>query len=134
MKSSITSSGSKWYAYILVYVDNILITDEDPSKHMNTLRENYNVKPSSIGEPKLYLGDDVNKVFYPDGLYSWAMGSNSYTKAEKNDVKYFLEDHNLCFNKKLSDIHYTPIHPFLKQDHRSESDDSNECNDLITTY
>ena len=63
MKSSITFSGSKYYVYILVYVDNILGMDKDPSKHMDTLRNNYTVKPSSIGEPKLYLGDDVKKFF-----------------------------------------------------------------------
>ena len=53
-KASITSSGSKYYAYILVYVDDILIIDKDTSEHMDTLRDNYIVKPSSIGEPKLY--------------------------------------------------------------------------------
>ena len=45
MKASITSSGSKYYTYILVYVDDILIMDKDPSKHMETLRDNYTVKP-----------------------------------------------------------------------------------------
>ena len=56
MKFSITSSGSKYYAYILVYVEDILIMDKDPSKHMDTLRDNYTVKPSSIGEPKTIFG------------------------------------------------------------------------------
>ena len=50
--------------------------DKDPSKHMYTLRDNYTVKPSSIGEPKLYLGADVKKLFYPDGSYAWAKGVN----------------------------------------------------------
>ena len=45
MKSSITSSGSKHYAYILFCVDDILIIDMDHSKHMDTLRDNYTVKP-----------------------------------------------------------------------------------------
>ena len=48
--------------------DYILIMDKDPSKHMDTLRDNYTFKPSSIGKPKLYLGADVNKVFYPGGF------------------------------------------------------------------
>ena len=74
MKASITSSGFKYFTYILVYVDDILIMDKDISKHMDTLRDNYTVKPSSIGEPKLYLGANINKVFYPDGSYAWDMG------------------------------------------------------------
>ena len=74
MKTGITSSVPKYYAYILVYADDILIIDKDPFKHMDTLRENYTVKISSIRETKLYLGADVNKLFYPDGSYAWAMG------------------------------------------------------------
>ena len=86
--------------------------DKDPSKHMDTLRDNYTVKLLSIGEPKLYLGDDFNKVFYPDGLYAWAMGSTSYTKVAIKNVKKFLADHNLRFNKKISDTLYTPMNLF----------------------
>ena len=70
MKAIIISSGSKYYAYILVYIDDILIMDKDPSKHMDTLCDNYTVKPWSIGDTKLYLGADVTKLFYPDLLYT----------------------------------------------------------------
>ena len=134
MKASTTSCGSKYYPYILVYVDNILIMYKDPSKPMETLRDNYTVKPLSIGEPKLYLGVDVNKLFYPDGLYAWAMGSTSYTKAAINNVKNVLADHNPRSNKKLSDPLYTPMNPLSTQDYRSELDVSNKCDDFLTSY
>ena len=61
--------------------------DKDPSKHMDTFCDNYTVKPWSIGEPELYLGADVRKLFYPDGFYTLSMGSTSYTKAAINNVK-----------------------------------------------
>ena len=99
---------------------------------MDTLRDNYTVKPSSIGEPKLYLGSDVRKVFYPDGSYSCSMGSTSYTKAAINNDKRFLADHNLRFNKKISDTLYAPMNPISTQDCRSELDVSNECDDFLT--
>ena len=134
MKASITSSGSKYYAYILVYVEDILIIDKDPSKPMDTLCDNYTVKLSSIVKPKLYSGADVNKVFYPGGSYAWDMGSTSYTKAVIKNVKKFLADHNICFNKKLSDTLYTTMNSFLTHDYRSESVVSNECDDLLATY
>ena len=101
---------------------------------MDTLRDNYTVKPSSIGEQKLLLGSDINKIFYPDGLYAWDMGSTSYTKAVIKNVKKFLADHKLFFNKKLSDPLYTPMNSFSTQDYRSELDVSNECDDFLTTY
>ena len=115
MKFSITSSSSKYYGYILVQVDDILIMYKDPFKNMDTQRNIYTVKPSSIGEPKLYLGANVNNVFYPNGQFEWAMGSTSYTKAAINNVKQLLADHNLLFNKKLSDPLYTPMDPFSTQ-------------------
>ena len=92
---------------------------------MDTLRDNYTVKPSSIGEPKLYLGANVNKVFYPDGSCAWAMGSSCYTKAAMNNIRKFLAGHNLRFNNKLYGHLYTPMNPFLAQYYRSELDVSN---------
>ena len=134
MKSSIPSSGSKLYAYILVHVDDIFIIDKDLSKHMYTLHDNYTVKPSSIDEPKLYLGANVNKVFYLNGTYAWAMGSTSYAKVAIKNVRKVLVDQSLRFNKKLSDPLYMPMNPFSTQLYRSESDVSNESNDFLTTY
>ena len=108
--------------------------DKDPSKHMDTFCDNYTVKPWSIGEPELYLGADVRKLFYPDGFYTLSMGSTSYTKAAINNVKKCLADHNLRFNKKLSDPLYTPMNPLSTQYYRSELDVSNECDDFLTNY
>ena len=62
------------------------------------------------------------------------MGSTSYIKAAIKNVKKFLADHNICFNKKLSDTLYTTMNSFLTHDYRSESVVSNECDDLLATY
>ena len=53
---------------------------------MNLLKENYTVKPSSIGEPKVYLGADILKAYYSDGSYVWTMGSQSYAKEAVHNV------------------------------------------------
>ena len=89
-----------YYAYILVYVDGILIIDKNLERFMNLLKENNTVKPSSIGEPKVYLGADISKVYYLDGSYTWTMGSQSYVKEGIGNVKKQLQ-HNLKFNWKL---------------------------------
>ena len=73
---------------------------------MNLLKENYTVKPSSIGEPKVNLGADISKAYYSDGSYAWTIGSQSYVKEAVRNVKKQLLLHNLKFNKKLSDIRY----------------------------
>ena len=45
---------------------------------MAMLESNYTVKPSSIGDPKVYLGADFGKVLYGDGSYAWTMSYDSY--------------------------------------------------------
>ena len=86
-KPMITSDGIEYYAYILVYVDNILIIDKNPEQFMDLLKSSYTVKPSSIGEPKNYLGADINKVYYSNNSYAWSMGSRSYVKEAICNIK-----------------------------------------------
>ena len=86
-KPMITSDGIDYCAYILVYVDNILIIDKNPEQFMDLLKSTHTVKPSSIGEPKNYLGADINKVYYSNNSYAWSMGSRSYVKEAICNIK-----------------------------------------------
>ena len=69
-KPMTATDGTCYYAYILVCVDNILIIDKNTERFMDLLKERYTVKPSSIGEPKVYLGADISKAYYSDGSYA----------------------------------------------------------------
>ena len=89
------TDGTNYYALILVYVDDNLIIDKNPERFMTLLKENYTVKPSSIEEPKVYLGADISEVYYSDGSYAWAMGSQSYVKEAICNVKKHLLQYNL---------------------------------------
>ena len=62
MKEDTRPDGTIYYAYILVYVDDILIISVNPSKYMDQLQSNYYVKPDSISVPKLYLGVEIKKT------------------------------------------------------------------------
>ena len=68
-KPATKKDGSEYYSYILVYVDDVLIIDEAPKQFMEMIQVDVTVKPDSIQEPKTYLGADLNKVYYNDGLY-----------------------------------------------------------------
>ena len=63
-------TGNEYYNSILFYADDFLIVDKYPRKYMAMLESNYPVKPSSIGEPKVYIGADVGKLLYVDGSYA----------------------------------------------------------------
>ena len=77
-KPSIKANGDTYYAYILVYVDDILVIDEHPDKYMAMLQDSYTVRKDTVKEPEQYLGADIGKTFFDDGTYAWTMGSASY--------------------------------------------------------
>ena len=41
--------------------------DDTSKQYIDMLEYSYIVKPSSIGEPKVYIGAGIGKVFYPNG-------------------------------------------------------------------
>ena len=71
---------NEYYTYILVYVDYFIIVEKCPLKYMAMLEIKYTVKPYSIGDPKVYLGDNVGKVLYGDGYYALTMRYYLYVK------------------------------------------------------
>ena len=120
--------------HIFVYVDDILIIDKNPERFINLLNENYTVKPASIREPKVYLGADISKAYYPDGSYAWTMGSQRYVKEAIRNVEKPLLLYNLRFNKKLTDVKYSPKKPFSSVGFKSELDTSLMCDPNQTNY
>ena len=58
---------------------------------MATLESKYTVKPSSIGDTKVYLGDNVVKLLYGDGSYACTIISDSYVKEAISNVKKRLK-------------------------------------------
>ncbi len=45
-----------YYAYILCYIDNILCIHHDPMSVMGEINKYLPLKPSSVGNPDIYLG------------------------------------------------------------------------------
>ena len=88
-KVSTDEIGFEYYTYILVYVDDILILDKTPKKHMDMFEESYTVKLSIIVDSKVYIGADNGRVYHYDGSYKWVMKSKSYAReTTKNRRKY----------------------------------------------
>ena len=119
----------EYYAYILVYVDDLLLIMKDLKEVMTQIKESFTIKPSSIEEPKSYLGADIGKVFYEDGSYGWTMGADTYTKHAIKNLKKRIAKEGFEFNKKLSDVNYSPQQPFSTISNRPEMDLSDECSD-----
>ncbi len=51
-----------YYAYILCYVDNTLCTHHDPMSVMGEINKYLPLKPSSVGDPDIYLGAKLKET------------------------------------------------------------------------
>ena len=83
--------GFKYYEYILVYVDDVLILSHDPNVHLKQIQASYDLNPDSIGPPSRYLGADVRRVIRPGdalGREYWSMVDTSDECDEKGASRY----------------------------------------------
>lgn len=123
-------SNFKYWEYVLVYVDDVLIVSHDPSSAMDFIKSKYVVKPSSIKEPDVYLGADVRKWKIEDAedpeKVRWAMSSDSYVKRAIGEVEEELAKIGKALPKRTA----TP----MAQGYRPEVDSSPELDDAQANY
>ena len=80
IKEDFNDKLGRYYVYICLYVDDILIISHRPSYYMDQIDKEFMIKPDSIGPPKRYLGTDIRQKNLNDGSKLWIIGSNSYLK------------------------------------------------------
>jgi hypothetical protein len=56
MQPTTKANGFKYYEYIFVYIDDLLVLYENPQLIMNGISHIYRMKDSSIMKPTVYLG------------------------------------------------------------------------------
>ena len=85
LKAEKKPDGTEYYAYVLVYVCDVLHLYHDPDTFMNRLAEVYRLNDGSVGEPDRYIGATIEKVQLDDGSVAWSMTSREYvTNAIQN--------------------------------------------------
>ena len=90
LKSKPKPDGTEYYAYVLVYVDDILHLHHDPDTFMNRLAEVYMLKDGSGREPGIYLRAKIEKVQLDDGSVEWSMKSREYITNAIQNLEYTL--------------------------------------------
>lgn len=91
MRPAITPNGEKYWEYVLVYTDDLLVISHK-GEHVlrNEIGRFFKLKEDSIGPPDLYLGGQVRKVQLPDDTVAWAFGSSKYVQAAVKNVQEYL--------------------------------------------
>jgi hypothetical protein len=116
-------NGYKYYEYILVYVDDVLIVSHDPEKHSEVIKANYELNPVSVGPPTRYMGADVEKVMKPGdptGREYSSFSARTYVQNNVKNVKLLLQEEGRTLKG-------TAKTPFPSSTYRPEMDTSDEC-------
>jgi hypothetical protein len=81
-----------YYAYILCYVDDILCIRHDPMSVMKEINSYLPLKPSSVGNPDIYLGTKLKETSLPYGGMAWGLSPSKYIiQAVKNCQLHLTE-------------------------------------------
>jgi hypothetical protein len=109
--------GVKYWAYILIYVDDILCVHHDLGTSLSQIDKYFKMKPGSIMEPTFYLGAKLNKTLIPNGVVDWVMSSSKYIQAAVQNVQEYLKENG---DRKLKKKASAPF----EATYRAEIDES----------
>ena len=59
--------GFNYYAYIIIYVDGVIIIHHDSKRLLSRIDNYFNPKTSSIGDTYIYVGSKLNKIRLDNG-------------------------------------------------------------------
>jgi hypothetical protein len=82
--------GVLYWAYILIYVDDIFCVHHDPGSPLAKLDEYFKMKGGSIQVPTFYLGAKLNKTVMPNGVVAWGMSSSKFVQSAVQNVKEYM--------------------------------------------
>lgn len=129
MRAAEKLDGTKYYEYVLVYTDDILVLSMRPHDVMSALDQHYVIKPNSIGPPTQYLGAQIGTFTFanePEKSF-WSMSSEKYVKEATRNVQNWLSARDM---KALK----TRAPSVFPSGYRPEVDASDLCNDELASY
>ena len=133
-KAAVKPNGEEYYSYLLIYVDDVISVDMEPKKNIDLINEKFTIKKGSAGPPSIYLGANIQKLPTRTGGECWGMSCEQYVKDAVKHVKTRLKEEGFEFNKRLSDIRYSPQQPYSTLSYRPELDSSEVCSDSEANY
>jgi hypothetical protein len=82
--------GVSYWAYILIYVDDILCVHHDPGSTLAKLDEYFKMREGSIQFPTFYVGVKLKKTVLSNGVVAWGMSSSKYVQYAVQNVNEYL--------------------------------------------
>ena len=86
------TDGTKYWAYVLLYVDDVMVIHHDAMSILARLDKYFKLKPDSIGDPSMYLGATVKKMILDNGVSAWASSPAKYVRTSVENVEKYAKD------------------------------------------
>ena len=120
--------GTEYYAYVLIYVDDILVIHHDAKMVLGQIDYFFHMKPESMGDPDIYLGCKLRlHIVEATQVYAWLQSPSKYVQeAVKNAETYYGKTYHAKFATKVSS-------PF-SNGYRPEMDVTKELNAEEASY
>ena len=77
IRPAVKPNGTKYYEFILTYVDDVLGVSYNPNM-LRCIGLHFKLKKDKIAEPEMYLGANMSKMINTEGAECWAMSSDDY--------------------------------------------------------
>ena len=77
-------------AYVLIYVDDVMVIRRGSDNVLRRIDNYFNLNPSSIGDPDIYLGGELNKMRLESGVWTWENIPARYVKESVSNVEKYL--------------------------------------------
>ena len=122
-KEASKPDGTRYYEYILTYVDDCLVVSMNPDGIIQRLEKDFGYRLKDVEEPRRYLGAMINK--YDMGKnQTWSMSAELYLKRALEEVENKWGNLSKLFRKDHLDIPVpTNYHPELDQTAMLDDDD-----------
>ena len=89
------SNGKKYYSYVLCYVDDVLVIHHDAMSVLKKIDKYLKMKPSSMGDPNIYLGVKLRYHQTANGVWAWSLSPSKYIQeAVSNCTKHLKNNYD----------------------------------------
>ena len=92
MKAAEKEDGTAYYAYVLLYVDDVMVIHHDAMSVFAQLDKYFKMKPGLMGDPNMYLGATLKKICLENGTKAWAKSPAKYVWSSVENVVKYLKD------------------------------------------
>jgi hypothetical protein len=111
IKAGVKANGFEYYEMVLVYVDDVMVISEIPSRTIDGIKSVFKLKGDAAGPPDMYLGVTLEKKTNSQGTKCWTMSPEKYVDASVKNVEEKLAKDGLRLPNKCPTPMVGEYHP-----------------------